>query len=137
MASVDEDALAKFLTRVADKMDEERDKKEKEKKETEDLKQEAAAALDLDLDEFTFEIGTQAGPLDLTGNASSDRKSGSTSQTGGDDVCLEDLVTGLKDQINTSESWLSENTATKWKEENPKLAEEYLQALERDKDKEY
>ncbi|XP_033760817.1 uncharacterized protein LOC117342708 [Pecten maximus] len=137
MAKVDDNALAKFLSRVADKMDEEMDKTEKEKKGNENLKEEAADMLDLDLDEFTFEVGTQAGPLDLTGNASSESKSRSKLQTGADAECLEDLVTGLKDQINNSDSWLTENTATKWKADNPKVAEQYLQALEQDKDKEF
>ncbi|XP_060075876.1 uncharacterized protein LOC132555541 [Ylistrum balloti] len=137
MATVDDNALAKFLSRVADKMDEEKDKMEKENKEAEKLKKEAAAVLDLDLDEFTFEIGTQSGPLDLSGNAASGSKSGSKPQTGADAESLEDLVTGLQSQINSSDSWLTENTATKWKTDNPELAEQYLKAMEQDKDKEF
>ncbi|OWF49679.1 uncharacterized protein LOC110451411 [Mizuhopecten yessoensis] len=136
MAAVDDDALAKFLTRVADKMDEEAAKRDQGKKETESLKQEAAAMLDLDLDEFTFEVGTQSGPLDLSGNAASGNKSGSTHPKEKSAESLEDLLTGLKNRINTSDTWLTENTASKWQTENPEVAEQYLKAMTQDREEE-
>ena len=46
-----------------------------------------------------------------------------------------DLMSTLKQNI-TSE-WLTDNTAEKWQQENPELAEEFKKRMEADKDKEY
>ena len=43
---------------------------------------------------------------------------------------LEDLLRTLNGQINSTD-WLKENTAEKWVSENPKLAEEFMEAAKK------
>ena len=83
------------------------------------------------IQEIRTEITSREAPTGLRSEASGSMQSGAYADN---DACpsdtLEDLVRCLSKQIHNSD-WLEHNTAKKWAQENPELAQAFMQERSR------